>query len=145
MHRSTGPASDDNDHGRHERSCHVGESGRVGSARHDTVYAGHGLETRSEDSHLHVNGRTIEVLGVEDPAELPCSDRDVELVFECTVVFRREDQLRRHLEVGAGRVVLAAPVKDGAVTSIVPGVNDDDGRGPTWCRRRVAPPTTSRR
>ncbi len=97
--------------------------------RHDTVYASHGLETRSEDSYLYVNGRTIEVLGIEDPAELPWSDRDVELVFECTGVFRHEDELRRHLEAGARRVVLSAPAKDDTVPSIVPGVNDDDGRG----------------
>jgi glyceraldehyde 3-phosphate dehydrogenase len=97
--------------------------------RHDTVYGSQGPDARSEDSRLTVGGRTIEVLSIEDPAELPWDDRDVGLVFECTGRFRHEDELRKHLEAGARRVVLSAPAKDDAVPSVVPGVNDDDGRG----------------
>jgi len=97
--------------------------------RHDTVY-GSRTDARSEDSRLVVGGdRSIQVLGVKDPAELPWSDLDVELVFECTGIFRTEDEMRRHLDAGARRVVLSAPAKGGDVATVVPGVNDDDVTG----------------
>src|SRR6056297_3820654 len=97
--------------------------------RHDTVY-GSRTDARSEDSRLVVGGdRSIRVLGVKDPAELPWSDLDVELVFECTGLFRTEDEMRRHLDAGARRVVLSAPAKGGDVATVVPGVNDDDLTG----------------
>ena len=97
--------------------------------RHDTVY-GSRIDARSEDSRLVVGGdRSIQVLGVKDPAELPWSDLDVELVFECTGLFRTEDEMRRHLDAGARRVVLSAPAKGGDVATVVPGVNDDDVTG----------------
>lgn len=97
--------------------------------RHDTVYGSQLKDARSEDGRLTVAGRSIQVLSTKEPADLPWRDLGIELVFECTGVFRHENELRQHLDAGARRVVLSAPAKDEAVPSIVPGVNDDDGRG----------------
>jgi len=48
---------------------------------------------------------------------------NVDLVFECTGAFRTMSQLSKYLEGGAAKVIVAAPVKDGAL-NIVMGVND---------------------
>jgi glyceraldehyde 3-phosphate dehydrogenase len=97
--------------------------------RHDTVYGSQGPDARSEDGRLTVGDHSIEVLSSKDPADLAWGDRGIDLVFECTGKFRKEDELREHLNAGARRVVLSAPAKDDSVPTIVPGVNDDDGRG----------------
>lgn len=97
--------------------------------RHDTVYGSRATDARAEDARLVVDGRSVRALNIEDPAELPWRDLDVELVFECTGQFRREDDLRKHLEAGARRVVLSAPAKDDTVPTVVPGVNDDEAMG----------------
>ena len=58
------------------------------------------------------------------PAEIPWRELGVELVLECSGRFRKAVTLRPHLERGAARVVVSAPVKDGP-PNIVMGVNHD--------------------
>ena len=55
---------------------------------------------------------------------MPWGDLGCDVVLECTGQFRKADQLRGYLERGAGAVVVAAPVKDGALNVVV-GVNDN--------------------
>jgi glyceraldehyde 3-phosphate dehydrogenase len=58
------------------------------------------------------------------PAEIPWGELGVELVLECSGRFRKSAALSPHLERGASRVVVSAPVKDGP-PNIVMGVNHD--------------------
>ncbi|MFN3219084.1 MAG: type I glyceraldehyde-3-phosphate dehydrogenase [Acidimicrobiales bacterium] len=97
--------------------------------RHDTAYGPFGERVSAEDSSLRIGDRTIDVRSEEDPAALPWKDLAVDLVFECTGVFRRADDIGKHLQAGASRVVLSAPAKDGAMATVVHGVNTDDGLG----------------
>lgn len=94
----------------------------------DTAYGRYGEEVRAEDSSLSVGDRTIRVLNEKDPAHLPWADAGIDLVFECTGVFRKEADLRKHLDAGARRVILSAPAKDD-LTTVVYGVNEADGIG----------------
>lgn len=92
--------------------------------RYDTAYGRLGVTVK--DSAISVDGHTIKVLNEKDPARLPWGDLGIDLVFECTGLFCKRDQMSKHLEAGAGRVVLSAPGKDD-VTTIVYGVNQSDG------------------
>ncbi|MBR0667722.1 ArsJ-associated glyceraldehyde-3-phosphate dehydrogenase [Roseomonas hellenica] len=58
------------------------------------------------------------------PAEIPWGDLGVDLVLECTGKFLTPEVLRGHLDRGAKRVVVAAPVKDPSVLNVVIGVNE---------------------
>lgn len=58
------------------------------------------------------------------PGEIPWRDLGVELVLECSGKFRTTPLIQPHLEQGASRVVVSAPVKDGP-PNIVLGVNHD--------------------
>jgi glyceraldehyde 3-phosphate dehydrogenase len=57
-------------------------------------------------------------------AEVPWGDLGVDIVLECTGKFLTQETLRGHLERGAKRVIVAAPVKDDAVLNVVMGVNE---------------------
>ena len=57
-------------------------------------------------------------------ADIPWGERGVDLVLECTGKFLTPDTLQGHLDRGAKRVIVAAPVKVGDVLNIVVGIND---------------------
>jgi glyceraldehyde 3-phosphate dehydrogenase len=56
-------------------------------------------------------------------AEIPWGDLGVEVVLECTGKFLTPETIQGHLDRGAKRVIVAAPVKVGNVLNIVVGVN----------------------
>ena len=51
--------------------------------------------------------------------------QDIDVVFECTGLFKNTSELQKHLNAGAKKVILSAPPLDGSVPMIVIGVNDD--------------------
>ncbi len=74
-----------------------------------------------EDS-LDVGRGPIRVTAIRNPEELPWTD--VDIVLECTGVFRHRDKAMLHLKNGSKRVLVSAPSK-GADRTIVYGVNHD--------------------
>jgi glyceraldehyde 3-phosphate dehydrogenase len=65
----------------------------------------------------------VQVLNQSSPEQLPWEELDVELVFECTGLFRHYKDLEKHLQAGAKRVMLSAPANDADVPTVVSGVN----------------------
>jgi glyceraldehyde 3-phosphate dehydrogenase len=61
---------------------------------------------------------------VSAPASVPWSEHGVEIVLECSGEFRTRRALDAHFAAGVRKVIVAAPVKQGAL-NIVVGVNDD--------------------
>ncbi|MGP4028767.1 type I glyceraldehyde-3-phosphate dehydrogenase [Actinomadura sp. 3N407] len=95
--------------------------------KYDTVYGRYGREVSAEDGTLLVDGHRIPAFTERDPAELPWGDLGVDLVLECTGVFTREEDLKKHIEAGASYVILSAPSKTETVPTVVHGVNRPDG------------------
>ena len=60
-----------------------------------------------------------------NPADIPWGDLGVDVVLECTGKFLTPDVLQGHLDRGARRVIVAAPVKVGPVLNIVVGINHE--------------------
>ncbi len=77
-----------------------------------------------EGNQLRVGDRSIRVLAERDPAKLPWNELGVDLVMECTGVFRDQAGAGKHIEAGARRVIVSAPGKDLAGTFCV-GINTD--------------------
>ncbi|GAA2886037.1 type I glyceraldehyde-3-phosphate dehydrogenase [Streptomyces mexicanus] len=94
---------------------------------HDSVYGRYGKPVAIDAGALVIDGRRVPVYGARDPATLPWRDLGVDLVFECTGVFRREEELRRHLQAGARFVILSAPARTETVATVVHGVNQAPG------------------
>jgi glyceraldehyde 3-phosphate dehydrogenase len=76
-----------------------------------------------EEDRLRVGERTLQRTRHASPGDIPWAALGVELVLECSGRFRTTPLLAPHLEAGAERIVVSAPVKDGP-PNIVVGVND---------------------
>ena len=77
------------------------------------------------DDALRIGDRRLGFSSHASPAEIPWGELGVDLVLECTGRFLTPETLQGHLDRGARRVVVAAPVKVGGVLNIVVGVNHD--------------------
>ena len=97
--------------------------------KYDTVYGRYGKHVSYAENQLTVDGTAYEVFHETNPADIPWGDRDVDVVLECTGIFRTTDDLRQHMEAGAKRVLLSAPPKDD-IPLVVHGVNTVDGDAP---------------
>ncbi|HOB94347.1 MAG TPA: glyceraldehyde 3-phosphate dehydrogenase NAD-binding domain-containing protein, partial [Aquabacterium sp.] len=76
------------------------------------------------DDALHINGQRLGFSSHAAAADIPWGDLGVDLVLECTGKFLTPETLQGHLDRGARRVIVAAPVKVGNVLNIVVGIND---------------------
>ncbi len=75
------------------------------------------------DAGIHIGGRRLGFSAHATAAEIPWGDLGVDLVLECTGKFITPETLQGHLDRGAKRVIVAAPVKQGGVLNIVVGIN----------------------
>jgi len=74
--------------------------------------------------YLEVDGHRIAYMSHREPEQCAWGDRGIDLVMECTGIFTSAEDATRHLEAGAGKVLVSAPSK-GADATIVYGVNHD--------------------
>ena len=72
-----------------------------------------------------IEGRRVLVTSERDPSQIKWGELGVDVVLECTGVFRTRAKAALHLEGGAKRVALSAPAKDEVDATIVLGVNDE--------------------
>ena len=89
----------------------------------DTVYGRWTRNVHAVDGRLNVDGADYPVLSEREPAKLPWRQMSVDVVFECTGVFTKRDDLAKHIEAGARFVILSAPAKSEDVPTVVHAVN----------------------
>ncbi|MBD3379646.1 MAG: type I glyceraldehyde-3-phosphate dehydrogenase [Candidatus Omnitrophica bacterium] len=94
--------------------------------KYDSVHGKFDGTVQAKESSIVVNGNEIEITSIKDPAELPWGDKNVDVVIESTGVFRKKDQIAKHIEAGAKKVILTVPAKDQIDNTIVLGVNDEE-------------------
>jgi glyceraldehyde 3-phosphate dehydrogenase len=98
--------------------------------RYDSAYGPSGLNISLKEGVLEINGQPIKFFQEKDPAKLPWGSLGVQVVVESTGFFETYAKARAHLEAGAHRVVVTAPLKDepppglGGATVLV-GINED--------------------
>jgi glyceraldehyde 3-phosphate dehydrogenase len=90
---------------------------------YDSIYGGCRPPVRAQGDAIVIGERTVKVFNEKNPAALPWKDLGIDVVFECTGIFRDREGLQKHLEAGARQVILSAPIKDGGVEMVVHGVN----------------------
>ncbi|HED03635.1 MAG TPA: type I glyceraldehyde-3-phosphate dehydrogenase [Candidatus Fraserbacteria bacterium] len=91
--------------------------------KHDSNYGRYPGRVEAKDDQLLIDDRQIQVLKERDPALLPWETLGVEIAIESTGLFRERALAEKHLQAGAGRVIISAPAKDEDLT-IVMGVNE---------------------
>jgi len=91
--------------------------------KYDSVYGRYTREVQVDADSLIIGGNRYRVFKEKDPENLPWTDFNVDIVFECTGVFTRKEDLEKHLRAGAKNVILSAPAKGDEVATVVYGVN----------------------
>jgi glyceraldehyde 3-phosphate dehydrogenase len=94
--------------------------------KYDSVHRTFGHEVALDDAGFVIDGRPVQVTAERDPARLPWGDKGVDVVLECTGIFRDTESCSKHLEAGAPRVLLSAPGKSPDIRTFVYGVNHTD-------------------
>jgi glyceraldehyde 3-phosphate dehydrogenase len=92
--------------------------------KYDSV---HGMLDRSvvaKDDAIEVDGNAVAITSIKDPAMLRWKEFGVDIVAECTGLFRDRENAEKHLAAGARKVIISAPAKDPDIT-IVLGVNSN--------------------
>ncbi|MEM1029518.1 MAG: type I glyceraldehyde-3-phosphate dehydrogenase [Myxococcota bacterium] len=91
--------------------------------KYDSVHGTFGEDIVVGDGEIHVGGRPVKISAERDPAKLGWKGLGVDIVLECTGIFRKKEQAALHLQAGAKKVIVSAPAK-GDVRTIVYGVNE---------------------
>jgi glyceraldehyde-3-phosphate dehydrogenase type I len=92
--------------------------------KYDSVHGWYPRKVSTEADRLVVDEQEIAFTSEPDPSRLPWKELEVDVVVESTGAMRSRADSARHLEAGAGRVVISAP-SDDADATFVYGVNDE--------------------
>jgi len=76
------------------------------------------------ENAIEVAGKLITITAIREPENIPWQDLGVDIVAECTGLFRDAASVSKHLTAGARKVIISAPAKDPDIT-IVMGVNSN--------------------
>src|SRR5262245_49891998 len=93
--------------------------------KYDSVMRVFPKEVTADDDFMYVDGQKIAMTAERDPEKIPWGPLGVDIVIESTGVFTTKEQIGKHLQGGAKKVILTVPAKDEIDATIVIGVNDD--------------------
>ena len=92
--------------------------------KYDSIHGRFAHTVEHSGDSLIINGKSIKIYAVKDPATLPWGELGVDVVIESTGIFTDKEGAAKHIEAGAKKVIISAPAT-GAVKTIVLGVNDN--------------------
>ncbi len=95
---------------------------------YDTVYGRAAFDVVATADSLSAGGVAVPFFSIKNPAELPWKKLGVDVVVEATGVFDDYEKAKAHLDAGATRVVITAPVKAEVLdlgATVLPGINED--------------------
>jgi glyceraldehyde 3-phosphate dehydrogenase len=92
--------------------------------KYDSVFGKFEGSVQAAPDGFKVDGKDVKVLSVRDPAQIPWSKHDVDIVVESTGLFTNREDALKHMRGGAKKILISAPAKNPDIT-IVPGVNLD--------------------
>ena len=90
--------------------------------KYDSVHGTLNADVSAKSDAIVIDGKSIAIRSIKDPEELGWKDLGVDIVAECTGIFRDREGASKHLAAGARKVVISAPATDPDIT-IVMGVN----------------------
>lgn len=90
--------------------------------KYDSVHGIFPGKVEAKGDMLVINGKSVKILAVKNPEELPWKKEKVDLVLESTGLFTDRAKAELHLKAGAKKVIISAPATNEDIT-IVMGVN----------------------
>jgi glyceraldehyde 3-phosphate dehydrogenase len=91
--------------------------------KYDTTYGPWMFDVQAKDNAIVIGNKEIPYFMEKDPTKIPQASLGTDVVVESTGAFRKSADAHKHLDAGAKRVLVSAPMDDPDVT-IVHGVND---------------------
>lgn len=92
--------------------------------KYDSTYGRFGGDVQVKDGDIYIDGERLKSYAERDPSKLPWGDLGVDIVLECTGIFRTGEQAGAHIKAGAKKVIISAPGK-GVDATFVLGVNEE--------------------
>ena len=78
--------------------------------KYDSVQGRYKHEVTCDENSITVDGTKITILAEKDPANLPWKELGVDIVLECTGFFTSKAKSQAHIDAGAKKVVISAPM-----------------------------------
>ncbi len=92
--------------------------------KYDTNHRNYKNNISYNENGIIIDNKEIKTFSILNPNELPWKNLNIDLVFECSGKFVDKDSAYAHINAGAKKVIVSAPVK-GNLKTIVYNVNDD--------------------
>ena len=92
--------------------------------KYDSVHGIFGAEVAAREDRLQVEDKSVAIRSIKEPAKIGWGEFGVDIVAECTGLFRDRAGASGHLEAGARKVIISAPAGDPDIT-VVMGVNSN--------------------
>ena len=93
--------------------------------KYDSTYGRFPGVVETQTGDIYVDGEKLKSYAERNPANLPWGDLGVDVVLECTGIFKDRDTAGAHLDAGAKKVLISAPGKNVDAT-IALGVNEGE-------------------
>jgi len=94
--------------------------------KHDSVHGPYHGEVSFTENSMKIDNKEVKALKItDDLLNLPWAELKIDVVMECTGIFRDKDKAIKHIKAGAKKVIVSAPGKNIDGTFVM-GVNDGD-------------------
>ena len=95
--------------------------------KYDSIHDNFEGEVHTEGDCIVVNGKKVKIYAERDPQNLPWGELGVDIVIESTGLFKKREQMMKHINAGAKKVILTVPAgkADDVDATVVMGVNDN--------------------
>ncbi len=93
--------------------------------KYDSVHGRYPGVVEAGDKEIVVDGKTVKCVQERDPADLPWGELGVDFVVESTGFFATQELCMKHVNAGAGKVLLTVPPKGDVDAMVVMGVNEE--------------------
>ena len=95
--------------------------------KYDSIHDNFEGEVHAEGDCIVVNGKKVKIYAERDPQNLPWGKLGVDIVIESTGLFKKREQMMKHINAGAKKVILTVPAgkADDVDATVVMGVNDN--------------------
>lgn len=107
-----------NDLGDAETNAHL--------TQYDTAHGRFPGDVSVDGDYLVINGDRLRVFAERDPSKLPWGELGVDVVLECTGLFKNREKAGMHIQAGAKKVIISAPGGKDIDATVVYGVNHEN-------------------
>ncbi|MCP3981845.1 MAG: type I glyceraldehyde-3-phosphate dehydrogenase [bacterium] len=80
--------------------------------RFDSLHGQFEEPVHVQDGFLYAKGQKIPIIDQRDPGEVPWYDYGVDVVVDATGRYRSREELQKHVDGGADRVIMTTPPRD---------------------------------